>query len=43
MPELAKKRQRPDKVELFLLFQMSLVWGFVGLLAWGAGEWIGIW
>jgi len=36
-------REKPDKVDLFLTFQMALVWGFVGLMVFGLGDWIGIW
>ena len=36
-------REKPDKVDLFLTFQMAMVLGFVGLLVFGAGDWIGIW
>jgi hypothetical protein len=36
-------REEPDKVDLFLGFQMALVVGFVGLMVFGLGDWIGIW
>lgn len=36
-------REKPDKVDLFLTFQIGMVWGFVGLLVFGLGDWIGIW
>ncbi len=34
---------RPDRVELFLLFQMSLIGAFAGVSVFGVGDWIGIW
>ena len=36
-------RARPDKVDLFLGFQIAMISGFVGVLVFGAGDWIGIW
>ena len=34
---------KPDKVDLFLSIQMAMIWGFIGLLVFGLGDWIGIW
>lgn len=34
---------RPDRVELFLLFQVTLIGAFVGVSVFGVGDWIGIW
>ena len=34
---------RPDRVELFLFFQVSLIGAFAGVSVFGVGDWIGIW
>jgi len=36
-------RERPDRVEAFLLFQAALAASFVGVVVFGVGDWIGIW
>ena len=33
----------PDRVDLFLTFQSALVLGFLGVVIFGLGDWVGLW
>ena len=37
------RMRRPDRVDLFLSFQSALVVGFLGVLVFGIGDWLGAW
>ncbi len=35
--------RRPDRVDLFLIFQSGLLLAFLGVLLFALGDWIGYW